>query len=397
MSSIEIRGEAPCLRSQPPIHSGALMDPYSDARKPLREAATLPADAFTSATLYEREVERLFLREWLCAGRSDQVPDAGDYFTLDLLGDKLVVVRGKDTEIRALSRICRHRGAELATGSGNARSFQCPYHSWTYQLDGKLLGAPHMEGVQGFDRANCRLPRLRCEIWEGWIFVNFDADAAPLGPRLAPLSKLLSNYRMSEMIAVETARFDSPYNWKVLTDNFMEAYHHIAIHRDTFEPIFPGAASFAPDNEGPYAVLNMPARSGADGAENVISPLPKLGELDAEEEARLVAVSVFPFHLFVPAGDLLTWYQILPEGVDQFTLKIFSCFPKQTLDDTGHRETVEGVQAFTRHVHHEDIAACEATWAGLMSRSFSSGRLSMLEKPIWQFNQWWTERMMGED
>ncbi len=366
----------------------------AQTRQPLERATTLPAEAFTSQSVYEGEIERIFLREWLCAGRIDQIPDAGDYFTLDLLGDKLVVVRGTDEQIRVLSRVCRHRAAEVVRGAGNTRSFRCPYHAWTYHLDGSLAGAPYMDGAAGFDRKTCRLPELRSELWEGWIFVNFDPDATPLGPRLTPLSRTLANYRMSEMIAVETATFDSPFNWKVLVDNFMEAYHHIAIHHDTFEPIHPAALSHSPDNEGPYALLFMPpTQTPVPGADNPLGNLPRHGSLAEDEIGTLVAAAVFPFHLFAPSGDSLAWYQILPQTFDRFTLRIFSCFPRAALENAEFEDSVRMLQEFTKVVHHQDIQACETTWAGLNSRSFTQGRLSRLEKPIWQFNQWWLERM----
>jgi phenylpropionate dioxygenase-like ring-hydroxylating dioxygenase large terminal subunit len=261
-----------------------------------------------------------------------------------------------------------------------------------------------MDAVEDFDRASCRLPELRSELWEGWIFVNFDADAEALAPKLAPLSALLAPYRMVDAVAVETAVFDSPFNWKVLVDNFMEAYHHIGIHRETFEPVFPAASSYAPDNEGPYSVLVMPGLQQASLERGAGEPrgeaeggLPLVGELDAEERNRLVAAVVYPFHLFAPSAQLLTWYQLLPHSWDRFTLRIYSCFPRTALDDRGLRDAIEGVQAFTRHVHHEDIRACEATWSGLNARSFESGRLAPLEKPLWQFNQWWIERMGGAE
>jgi phenylpropionate dioxygenase-like ring-hydroxylating dioxygenase large terminal subunit len=376
---------------------------FAAAGRPLEAATTLPAEAHISAGIYEREIERLFEREWLCAGRVDQIPERGDYFSLDLLGDKLVVVRGTDDEIRVLSRVCRHRGAVIVQGAGNARSFQCPYHAWTYRLDGALLGAPHMQSVESFDAKKCRLPEIRSEIWEGWIFVNFDAEAAPLAPQLAPLAALLENYRMSEMLAVETATFESPFNWKILVDNFMEAYHHIAIHRDTLEPTFPAARSHSPDNEGPYSVLIMPMKE-KDGSDDSLessespdaSALPEIPGLSDAERNQLVAAVVYPFHLFAPSAVSLTWYQILPAGHDRFTLRIFSCFPRESIEDPGLAEQVRGFQEFTKGVHLQDIEACEATWSGLAARSFDSGVLGPLEKPIWQFNQWWIDRMLGE-
>lgn len=368
-------------------------DQLAGALQPLENATTLPSGAFTSSDVYASETERIFEREWLCAGRADQISEPGDYFTLDLLDEKLVIVRGSDNEIRVLSRVCRHRAADVVQGAGNTRSFQCPYHSWTYRLDGQLLGAPFMEGAEGFDKESCRLPALRSELWEGWIFVNFDAEAAPLGPQLEPLSKRLANYGMSEMVAVHTATFESPFNWKVLVDNFMEAYHHIAIHGDTLEPSFPARLSSTSDVEGPFSVLRMPG--GSKDHESPLRSLPRVGVLDPDQEAQLVAAVVYPFHLFAPSAESLTWYQLLPQGHDHFTLHIFSCFPRKTLDDPARQEMVDGLKAFVKVIHHQDIEACEAVWAGLQSRSFESGPLSPLEKSIWQFNQWWIERMVG--
>ncbi len=363
------------------------------ALQPLEKASTLPAEAYTSPDVYEREIETIFSRSWLCAGRVDQVPEPGDYLALDLLGDKLVVVRDTGGSVRVLSRVCRHRGAEVVSGSGNARSFQCPYHSWTYRLDGSLVGAPLMEGTEDFDRKHFGLPEIRSEVWEGWIFVCFDAEAPALGPQLEPLSVQLAPYRMSEMVAVETATFDSPFNWKVLVDNFMEAYHHIAIHRDILEPIFPAERSHTPDNEGPYSVLVMPAREDGEAAPDSLDGLPPVGPMEPHERSQLVAAVVYPFHLFAPSAASLAWYQLLPLCHDRFTLRIYTCFPRATLDDPALRDAVQGMQEVTKAVHHQDIAACEATFAGLSARSYDAGRLGPLEKPLWQFNQWWIERM----
>ena len=349
------------------------------ARAPLARAFTLPAEAFTSAEVYAREESHLFAGGWLCVARLDQVPEPGDYLSIDLLAEPLLVVRGDDDRVRVLSRVCRHRAAELVSDSGNTRSFQCPYHAWTYRLNGELLGAPLMDGAEDFDKRACSLPEIRSETWQGWLFVNLDGKAAPLGPRLAPLSAALSHFPMEDCVAVETARFDSPFNWKVLVDNFMEAYHHIAIHRDTLEPMLPAAASHTPENAGPYSLLHMPDVEGNDPARTAAG--------------GLTAAVVFPFHLFAPTAHALTWYQFLPERHDRFALRIYTCFPRAVLEDPAGRDTIESLHALTRTIHTQDIAACEATWRGLRSDAFEQGRLSPLEKPIWQFNQWWLDCM----
>jgi phenylpropionate dioxygenase-like ring-hydroxylating dioxygenase large terminal subunit len=367
--------------------SKAALDPadFASATAPLGEATTLPASAYVDEAVYAQEVERLFRGEWLCAGRVDQIPDAGDFLCLDLLGDRLVVVRDRDDTIRALSRVCRHRAAELVSGRGNTRSFQCPYHLWTYGLDGGLVGAPHMEDVPAFDPAKCALPEIRSEIWEGFVFVNLDGEAEPLGPRLAPLSALLADYEIGALVAEETGTYDSSFNWKVLVDNFMEAYHHIATHADTLQPILPATASHVTDAEGPFSVLVMPTSEAGEA----VLPRRSLPGLSPEQQPGLIAAVIFPFHLFAPGPNTTAWYQFLPESVDRFTLRIYDCVPK----DMSEEERAQS-HAILKTIHAQDIGACEAVMAGLESGRFDRGPLALLEKSIWQFNQWWCERML---
>ncbi len=361
-------------------------DHIAAARRPFEEASSLPAAAFVEPEVFQRERDRIFEREWLCVGRVDQVGEPGCFFTLDLMGDKLVVVRDLEGQVRVLSRVCPHRGADLVQGHGQRRSFQCPYHAWSFHLDGRLSGAPYMEGRKHFDRAACRLPELRSEVWQGWIFVNFDDAARPLGEQLGGLDRFLAHFDMEGAVAVETAEFDSPWNWKVLVDNFMEAYHHIATHNDTLEPFLPAKLSWSPDNEGPYSIVVMPSIEAGEAAASREAP-------DGSDPHVLVAAVVFPFHLFAVNADSLTWYLLLPDRHDHFTLKVFTCFPKAVVDDPGQSDVVTGLQGLTQTIHMQDIAACDATWSGLNARSFEQGMLSPLERPIWQFNQWWLDRV----
>ncbi len=369
-------------------------DALAETRLPLERAATLPSHAYTCPSVWEVERERVLAGSWLCAGRLDQIPEPGDYVCVDLLGDKLVLVRDQVGVPRVLSRICRHRAAEVASGTGRSRSFQCPYHAWTYRLDGSLIGSPLMNEAE-FDRGACRLPEIRSEIWEGFVFVNFDGKAAPLESDLAPLAAYLAPYRMSELVAIETGRYESPFNWKVLVDNFMEAYHHIATHRDTLEPIFPAALSRTRDEPGPFSVLEMP--QGEDvPASHAPGGLPLVGPLDGPRQRRLVAAVVYPFHLFAPGPTSVAWYQLFPTSHDHFELRIYTCFPREALEDEGLREAVSDHQALVRHVHEQDIGACESTWAGLQARSYHAGRLAPLEEPLWRFNQWWIGQIGAE-
>src|SRR5262245_45407552 len=162
----------------------------------------LPPACYTSLEFYARETERIFRRDWLYIGRADEVAEPGDYLCLDVLGEPLVMVRDGAGEVRVLSRICRHRAMPVGSGAGHARTFVCPYHTWTYALDGRLLGAPEMRETPGFDPAACRLPGLRSEVWEGFVFVSFDPEAPALGPSLAGLAALCRNYDLAGLKTV---------------------------------------------------------------------------------------------------------------------------------------------------------------------------------------------------
>src|ERR1700740_2329311 len=155
----------------------------------VEEGRTLPPQAYSSEAFFQLEVERIFREEWLCVGHVSQIPEAGDYFTVELLNEPMVIVRGKD-RVRALSSVCRHRWAPVASGSGNARGgFSCPFHRWSYGLDGHLIGAPLMDQAAAFDKKSCRLPEFRTEIVEdlGLIFVTFSDRVSSISDRIASL------------------------------------------------------------------------------------------------------------------------------------------------------------------------------------------------------------------
>lgn len=348
-------------------------------------ATTLPPRYYTDPAIYAREMEEIFRREWLVVGRVEQVSRPGDYFSVDLLGEPLVVACDKEGAIRVLSRVCRHRWMPVVEGSGNRQSFQCPYHLWTYGLDGRLLGAPEMQRADGFDKASCRLPELRSEIWEGWIFASFDPVAKPLGPRLETLQRLLAPYRLAEMRAAQPLVYDSPWNWKIMVDNFIESYHHPGPHAETLQPTVPATGTWAEDTDGPYIVLHNPARD----PKATLALLPPIDGLTAAQRAEFIVCAVFPFHLFAVNPDSLVWYQIEPHSVDRFVLRVHVCVPPQHLAD----ERVEHLRAFVDIVHRQDILVCQGVQTGVHSQYAAPGRLSHLEKAIRQFHGFLLERL----
>jgi len=365
---------------------GLSADELARVSAPLEDAWTLPVAAYTDQALYELEVEQIMRKSWLPVGRVDQVPNPGDYICFTLLDQPVMLVHGADGVVRVMSRVCLHRAAPIADGTGNRKLFSCPYHAWSYATDGQLIRAPLMEGVEGFEEKDCKLPELRTEIWEGFVMVSFDDDAAPFAPQVATYQKTFSNYKLDDMVIVKTLEFDSPWNWKVLVENFMEAYHHIGVHQTTLEPVFPAKDSKIPDADGPYSILHMPAPE-----EHPEDPdgLPLIEGLEEWQKNDLLATVLFPHFMLAYQGTAVTWYQVIPDTVDRFQLKIHFMVPKASAELPNIGEIAEGSGALLSVIHNEDIEANDMVWEGLKAPLTSQGRLSLLERSIWQLNQWW--------
>ncbi len=358
-------------------------------RAPLNQASTLPPGAYTRADVFDREVAALFRKEWVCVAREEQVPNPGDYRAVSVGCQPLIIARDKDGSIRAMSAICPHRGMPVATGEGNVTAFSCPYHLWKFALDGQLISAPLMDEVQDFPNDNCNLARVRLETWNGFVFVNLDADALPLNARLEGLVAIMDGYDMNDMQIVSSTKFESPWNWKILVENFMEAYHHIGPHNDSLQATYPAKRSSVSGSvvDG-WSVLHMPtvSESGDDG----LPPLPNLTE---RQQGEILASVIMPTFCWINTPSVAFWYQLNPRAADDFDLTIHALVHKDLASSELGAEigplVIEGV----RHIHLEDIPVNEGPWTGVNAPLTRQGRLSLLEEAIWQCNNWWLNRV----
>ena len=354
--------------------------------QPMERATTLPPHYYTDADIWRVEQEMIFRRQWFAVGRADQVAEAGDFFTFDLVGTPMIIVRGKDGVPRAISAACLHRFMPVAEGSGNRTSFQCPYHLWTYGLDGQLIGAPEMERAEGFEKADCRLPEIRLEVWEGFVFVNLDRDAEPLAPQLTTLAGKLREYRLGDMRTAAVLDFPvSGWNWKITVENGVESYHHIGTHRDTLEPFFPGHFTSHDDVDGPYIYHIIPTRDRV----RLPAKFPVPADLRDDQWSQLTVAAVQPSMFLAAQPDEMDWLQIIPGATaDSHTARWWICYRTDAFDDPDFETKLEGSKAVLTAVHLQDIDACQAVWRGVTSQYAAAGRLSHLEKGVWQFDEW---------
>ena len=274
-------------------------------------ARSMPPDFYTSEEIFNLEKERLFRSQWICLGRIDQIPNRGDYFTTVLFDEPLIIIRTTVDEIKILSNVCRHRGSVIMHGSGNRESLICPYHSWTYELDGALRNAPLVNKRPDFDPENCGLPSFSTEMWGGFIYVNLDGAAAPLSDQLSGLTTMLERHHMDDMVQRYSEESVWNCNWKCLAENFMEGYHLSSVHRETLHPVTPTRLSqHFPPGDGYFGFYS-----------GFPEDLPQRGkyhpDLLPEDKTRSVMFAIPPFHVAGVAGHKVSYLYLRPEGVDK--------------------------------------------------------------------------------
>ncbi|MGH8289606.1 MAG: aromatic ring-hydroxylating oxygenase subunit alpha [Steroidobacteraceae bacterium] len=358
----------------------------ADSCQSLATARFLPPGAYTSRAFFDLEISKIFKREWLCVGHISQVAHVGDYFTLDIFGEQLLVVRGKD-RVRVLSRVCLHRWAQVARGEGNARGFTCPFHGWTYALDGSLLSAPHMERAADFEPKTCHLPEIRSEIVEelGLIFMSFSEDAPPISARLEDLTERLRNYRMKELVPVRPGTTDDAYNWKIGISTGMEVYHHSVAHRDTFEKTHPTRLGNCEDRKLGWTVCH----AGATGHARRTGILPVLPGLSKEQQSHMDLYYVFPNLRLIAYPDTIRLRIIIPIGPARTMTKGFNLIrPEQAANPDLVESAFGAAQKFMQQVSREDDEMSVMQQRGAASSLAAAGRLSHLEASLWHLAEY---------
>jgi len=367
----------------------------------VNEAQMLPPSCYTDPLFFEFEKEALFFREWLCVGRESWIPNPGDYFTASQAGEPIIVVRQNDNAIAAMSAVCQHRAMLVAEGRGKTRAFICPYHHWTYSLDGKLAHAPAMDRACNFDRENHPLPRFRVETWLGFIFINFDLEAAPLAPRLTAVTKVLENYRAET--AEESEYPGEPkkeyWNWKVRFENSNDGYHANRLHAGPVHDIVPSAlASFPelPRDTAGYFRYNKTIHPDASFNPTLKAILPVFPHLTDEERHRLLFINIPPSLFIVARSETLTYNIFFIDGPEEMSSQRGWMVPPGTTSLPLFKERLQMNVDGSKPIFEQDRHVDELVQVGLRSRYAVRGRYSWQEESQQQFNHWLVHRYRRE-
>jgi phenylpropionate dioxygenase-like ring-hydroxylating dioxygenase large terminal subunit len=350
------------------------------------DARYFPPFVYTSEEWFEYEQEAVYSRSWLCVGRAGLLQKPGEYYTITINDDPLLVVKGTDGQIRVMSAVCRHRGMLLAQDAGCAETglFRCPLHSWSYDLEGKLRHAPEMTKTN-WDRSSVCLPQLKVELWQGFVFAHFDHYAPPLSPSLRKLEDEMRNYDVEHMVDLPPIDVpDYPWNWKVMLENFMEPYHNAYLHK--------GIHDFA---LGHGFVDHSP--TGFDRPDGAFNPLhhallPPIETLTDEQRRRVMFAMIPPMMPLGLVPDHMFYFLVLPSGANKISLRIGLSVPPDALEVENFGKRIDWLVDGIMMYNDQDVVADTAVQRGLRSRFAPRGRFSWKETTVNQLNRWLYKR-----
>ena len=336
-----------------------------DPADPLEKAYTIPAPWYFDKRIEELERNSVFAANWQVVGRLDQVRERGEYFTIDVNGEPLIVVRSEDGILRAFYNVCRHHAAAVVPEEqGCAKQFRCPYHGWTYGNDGALKGMVEFDGVCNFNRADNGLVPVRLDSWENFIFVNLDGAARPLLEFLGKVPELVAPLKLSENLHYFDRRiYTLNCNWKVYVDNYLDGGYHVPhAHK--------GLSSVVEYTK--YTIENF-ERSCLQS-----SPLDTSGALEASisstRQGHAFYLWVYPNFMINAYSGVMDTNLVLPLGVDKCAVIFDYYFADiSSAAEKHHRESI----AVSEKVQDEDMAICDSVQRGLGSRAYVAGRLSV--------------------
>ena len=338
-----------------------------DPNAPLNNASTIPASWYTDKRLYELEQQTVFSNSWQLGARMDQLLAPGQYVTCEIGNEPIVIVRGNDQQVRGFFNVCRHHAAAVMTDpSGAAPHLRCPYHGWTYSLEGSLKGAPDFSGVCNFDKtANGLLP-VHTACWENWLFVRIGSDEAQLSLSAFLSAELIDQIRSLELANLhwlERRHYIFDCNWKVFVDNYLDGGYHVPyLHK------------------GLDSVLDYSNYTIENGARHCLQSSPLVSE-GAEAATGAVRRGERALYYWIYPNFMINWYDgvmdtnlVLPLGIDKTEVIFDFYFPD--VSAAARERNLASIEVGQR-IQDEDVSICKSVQRGLNSRAYEAGRLSV--------------------
>lgn len=379
-------------------HGAGLGTGIEKARMPLAEATHLPSQIYTSEEIFELEKEKIFKKDWLAVARVEEIEKPGDYMTFDIVGEPIIVARNTDGEINAFYNVCVHRGTEVAAGNGNLKTFSCPYHAWTYDLSGQLVGAAYMDDVKGFDLDECRLKPILSGVWQGWVFVNFDSGAEPLENFVAEYGAEFGHYQQEKFRLNRRLETTLDCNWKLVHENFVDIYHFLTLHADTLSNWQgPEDYDYRTHRHGGYATFYENETSW-------IKPFQELGLAPwlegwpAGMNPALAGCSGFMTPNFTIFGRAFGIVQVVvwPISPSKTQMYTYCTVPDIYFEQPDIVERVRPIEDLMEMIIDEDRPMIESLQRNMSKEAFRPGRMSSGEMLVHHYISCYLDRM-GDD
>jgi Rieske 2Fe-2S family protein len=359
-------------------------------------AFTLPQVYYTSDAVFAREMQRIFTDRWLFAGHVHQIPEAGDFFLFQIAQENLIIVRDRQGQTRAFFNVCRHRGARVCTEEKGrfASGIQCPYHAWTYGLDGALVGAPIMGEVATFSKEDYPLKSAAVQVWEGLIFVNLASEPEPFEQAFGPLFGKFSRWQIADLQSVHRTVYEVDANWKLLFQNYSECYHCPGVH-PVLNQLTPFRNSINDLEEGPF--LGGPMQMSQAGGSMTMSGArcaAPLGEVAGDDLDLVYYYTIFPNIFLSLHPDYVLIHRGDPIAVDRTRIVCEWFFHPDAIakQDFDPQPAIE----FWDMTNRQDWHLCSISQQGISSRAYSPGPYSDLESQLAAFDREYL-RALGDD
>jgi phenylpropionate dioxygenase-like ring-hydroxylating dioxygenase large terminal subunit len=361
----------------------------ANVAQPFSKARAMPKAVYTSVDFAKAEVEHIFSKDWLCAGRADALPNPGDYLTMQIAGEPVIILRDGKGTLRGMSNVCRHRMSTLLEGRGTVRSIVCPYHAWTYNLDGTLRGAPAMDANEAFCKDQIALPTVRVADWLGWIMVTLNPDAPDPAAQLRDVENLVGYLDMASYRETFREEFRWATNWKVLAENFMESYHLPVCHAGTIGGTVELMKMTCPEG--------FPAFNYHYIVKNDTLPLtlahPTNTTLTGDQRRVTWLLSIYPALLITLTPGYFWYLCLTPDGPGHVKVLYGGGMSADWCADPQAEQYLASVKALLDDVNIEDKDCVERVYRGLCADLSAPGALSHLERPNYEFAQYIAGRM----
>ncbi len=363
-------------------------------KAPIHQARHVPGYVYSSAEVYELEKQNIFLKDWLCVARIEELENPGDYMAIRIMGEPALIVRDDDGELKAFSNTCAHRGVEVIWGEGNATHFSCPYHGWSYDLKGALTGASFMEESEEFDPEQCGLPPLQLDVWAGWIFITFNESAPPLSTFAAHFEQEFGFLRQEDCRLAVKLVVELDCNWKLFVENLLDVYHAATLHVKTI-----GAKRGSADKY-PFHLFDLGGTSMFYNSDPMVpggkSLFGKMPWLDDQPDNFACSGHLSPNMQLIARSDNIHPFLMWPLGPDRCQIINYTLFPKEHFDQPDFEDKIQVYKDYLIEVVEEDRSMVASLQQNMKSQRFRPGPLSKLELGIYHVINDFVDRTLSD-